>query len=87
VLARLNKPKPGEENLPWTTDHSVRFFKRTLLMRDPEVEKERAEKKPEPPKTSVQEGTEKGAGKKRASKKSAQSNPEVTATEPAAAGQ
>jgi hypothetical protein len=39
VLAKLNKP--SAEDLPWKTDHSVRSFKRPVLMRDPQVEKER----------------------------------------------
>lgn len=50
VLAKLNKP--GEENLPWRTDHSVRRFIRPVLMRDPQVEdeaKKRAEQQqPQP---------------------------------------
>ena len=65
VLALLNKP--DAEDKPWGTDHSVRLFKRPLLMRDPVVEEE----KQGTPKTKGEgeETAEKGAGKKAAAGK------------------
>jgi hypothetical protein len=44
VLARLSKPKTGKN---WDTDHSVRRFIRPVLMRDPQVVKERSKTSPD----------------------------------------
>src|SRR6185503_10680184 len=41
VLVKLNKP--DKEDSPWKTDHSVRRFIRPILMRDPQVEKEKTQ--------------------------------------------
>jgi len=65
VLAKLNKP--DGENLPWKTDHSVRSFKRPVLMRDPQIERERKAAE----ENTSEETTESGATKKRVSKKAA----------------
>ena len=46
LLARLEKEESGDgENPTWTVDHSVRRFIRPVLMRDPQVKKEKDERK------------------------------------------
>ncbi len=81
VLALLNKPT--DETLPWKTDHSVRSFKRPVLMRDPQVEREQTPTKPPATQSGTEQATDKGAAKKRAGSKTQQRKVELAA-EPAA---